>query len=77
MSVGFLKPIILNELFAHKHGFSKENAILYNNDDLEQAVIRALSLTGKDYKKMCRSLLKKKQTQEKESLENLRRLMHI
>lgn len=77
LSIGFLKPIILNEFFANKHGFSKENAILYNNDDLEQGIIKALSFNDRDYKNMCKNLLKKRQNQEKESLENLKQLMNI
>ena len=77
LSVGFLKPIILNEFFAIKHDFSNENALLYDEDNLEKAVIRAIKLGMSDYKRMCKSLFIKKRQQEQESLNNLKQLINI
>ena len=77
LSVGFVKPVIVNEFFAAKHGFSEENAVLYKNDELENAVISAIKLSRRNYKRICKGLLKKKQKQEEESLINLRTLINI
>ena len=77
LSVGFIKPLILNNFFATKHDFSNKNAILYNEDDLYHAMLQAIKLSKKNYKTLCKGLLNKKLKQEKESLTNLKQLMHM
>ncbi len=77
LSLGFLKPVILNEVFAAAHGFTKDNAVLYSGDNLESAVIHAIDLKQRQYKKLCKNLRKKKKQQEKETLSNLQIFMGI
>ena len=73
---GFLKPCIIVEEFAPINGFTKENAILYKEDEnFSGALIAGINMSAEEYSKMQNKLKEYEQKLYKESLENLERLI--
>lgn len=52
LSLGFRKPLIINDVFANHYEFSKEHAILYEYNSLPEALVRACQLTVFHYEEM-------------------------
>ena len=69
----FLKPCILNEIFARKYSFTPQDSILYpDNAALGEAMTRAVLLTPEDYAAMQDELAKKAEDKRALSLKNLK-----
>ena len=75
LSLGFVKPLVINELFGHVYDFDDENSILYHKHDLFDAMKRAIELSNKDYILMCNNLEKLADNVYRKSLDNLREAM--
>ncbi|MCL2128775.1 MAG: hypothetical protein FWH35_00280 [Treponema sp.] len=57
LSYGFLKPCIINEIFAEKRQLNNRNAIVYEkNDDLVSAMSYAIEMNKNSYKEMQKNL---------------------
>ncbi len=56
LTLGFIKPCVINDTFAKAYGFTRENAILYSGNDLVQGMTRAIDHLEYDYDAMRRSL---------------------
>lgn len=68
---GFLKPCVIIESFAKINGFNQENSILYKNDeDMTNAMIKAMSATPEEYAKMQNCLKQYKEELYHSSLKN-------
>lgn len=75
LSLGFLKPCILEKSTADYYGFNGKNAIVYNKGELIQAVTRAASMTGEEYLEMVDELKKLRDQVRENSLRNLERIL--
>lgn len=60
LSLGFLKPIIINEEFADVYSLNDNNAIIYKGANLDEAIIRAINMPKEDYEQMQRNIKKLK-----------------
>ena len=47
---GFKKPWLINEEFANVYGFDDKNSIVYKENELFEAMKKAINLSGEDYK---------------------------
>lgn len=73
LSYGFQKPLIMNEVFARHYGFCDDDSIMYSENDLGGAMIRAYKMSENEYKVMQTALCSTANTvyeQSKESLKN-------
>lgn len=73
LSLGFKKPAILNEVFAKAYGLRSENAIIYNDNNLHEAMRHAIELNENDYLKIQNSLRAHADKVYNDSLDNLRK----
>lgn len=69
--LGFNMISLMQKDFAEHYGFSSENAILYD-DDPTDALVRALTMTKEEYRKMKCDLENVRKDVEGESLRNLK-----
>lgn len=56
LSLGFKKPMIINDKFGEHYEFSRENAIFYEENDLKSAMLQAINLDQDDYLKIQNNL---------------------
>lgn len=76
LSLGFLKPCIIQRKYAETYGFTEENSIIYdNNDDFLIAVKKAVNMTKEEYLIMQNCLKAKADKTYKQSLKNLKRMI--
>jgi len=69
----FLKPCIINEVFARKYSFTPKDSILYpDSTALGEALARAVLLSSEDYAAMQGELAKKAEDKRELSLKNLK-----
>ncbi len=71
--LGFLKPVLINEHFAKVYDFDDKNAILYNENNLFEAMTAAINMKQDNYLKMQNNLKNLQQIVYNKSLENLRK----
>lgn len=72
LSLGFAKPLILNEVFATNYGLDNKNCIIYSGNDLGDAMIRAYKMTAYAYDKMQQALIATASNIYQKSLQNLK-----
>lgn len=72
LSLGFVKPVIINELFGRVYDFDNKNSILYPGHNLFDAMKKAIELSNNDYSIMRNNLQKLADKVYQESLNNLR-----
>ena len=73
LSLGFNKPIIIEESFAQYYALNNDNAIVYADNNLYNAMDIAIKLSNKKYKDICSNLVKLESEIYNESLENLKK----
>lgn len=71
LSLGFNKPMIINDIFAKHYCLNDDNAIVYPENDLYNAMDVAIKLPGAKYKTICENLAKLESEIYNESLNNL------
>jgi len=76
LSLGFLKPCILEKQTADYYGFNERNAIVYNKGELMQAVTRAASMPREEYMEMVDALRDMREQVRKNSLRNLEKVLN-
>ncbi|MCQ2572240.1 MAG: hypothetical protein MJ165_04605, partial [Alphaproteobacteria bacterium] len=72
LSLGFNKPIIMEQSFAKHYKLTNKNAVVYENDDLYLALQEAITKSVAEYKKIQTNLSKIEQDIYQESLNNLK-----
>lgn len=78
LSLGFLKPCIIQKKYAETYGFTDKNAIIYNTDeDFLSAIQRAVNMTDKEYASMQANLKTKADELSKLSITNLKNLLML
>ena len=58
LSLGFLKPCIIEKDIAAYYGFSERNAIIYEDGRMEEALLRAACMSENEYREMVAELEK-------------------
>ncbi len=73
---GFLKPVLINKVFAPINGLNEKNSIIYKgSDDYTNAMIRAINLTEDEYAEMQNNLRVLEKSIYLDSLNNLETLL--
>lgn len=75
LSLGFLKPCIIEKCVADFYGFSERNAVIYEDGKMDEAVIRAASMTEQEYREMVSALEKLRDEIRDSSESNLRQII--
>lgn len=76
ISYGFCKPALIEKSFSSIYKFSDDNSIIFNNNDIALAMMKAAKITKRKYKNLCENLnfLRKKIFQI--SLNNLKKTLN-
>ena len=75
LSLGFLIPCIIEKKAADYYGFSEQNAVIYEEGRLEQALERASRMSAGEYDEMVAELKKLRDEIRARSLSNLERMI--
>ncbi len=70
--LAFKKPYLINEQFANAYKYSQENAIVYKENNLTEAMINAIEMKQDDYLKIQDNLRKLSQELYSLSIENIK-----
>ena len=71
---GFAKPCLIQDKFAEFYGFDENNAIVYDND-LSEAILKAMAIDNSSYKKICNGVEQLAQNVYRQSLHNLKEVI--
>lgn len=71
-SLGFYKPLLINKGFAEAHHFNQYNSIVYNENDLYEAMQFAIKMSNSEYYNLTYSLKKMADEVYMTSLNNLK-----
>ena len=75
LSLGFLKPCIIEKAVADYYGFNEKNAVVYNKGEFVQALERAVSMNETQYAEMVEALKELRDRIRESSLNNLRKIV--
>ena len=76
LSLGFLKPVLINDYFAKSYGYNSNNSIVYKENDLFEAMKKAIELSNEDYITMQKNLKILADDIYSKSLENLKKAVN-
>ena len=74
--LGFHKPCIMHQRVAEAYGFPENSYISFEND-ISEALLKALEIEEEEYKEMINVLRKTNSIIEQESLHNLKKAMEV
>ena len=72
LSLGFLKPCIIEKSMADYYGFDETNAVVYEKGEFVEALERGISMSEEEYAEMVGALRVLRDKIREKSLENLR-----
>jgi hypothetical protein len=72
LSLGFLKPCIIEQEIAEYYGFSERSAVVYTEGKMEDAVLRAARMPEEEYRAMVAELEKLRDEVRARSERNLK-----
>jgi len=75
LSLGFNKPMVIEQSFASHYNLDEKNAVIYSGHDLYNAMLNAIKIGSAEYNKMCKNLAILEGDIYQESLENLKKAM--
>ena len=75
LSLGFLKPSLINEAFAEFYYFNNQNSLIYKELDLYSAMKRAILLNKYEYKKMQNALQMQRNEIHKIAIKNIKKFI--
>ncbi len=75
LSLGFGKPMIIEEHFAEVYGFNNENCLLYRGNELASTMKNAIEMSQGEYCNIQHGLKDKKDDLGMKSINNLRRFL--
>jgi hypothetical protein len=75
LSLGFLKPCIIERRYAEAYGFSENNAVVYDEGGLAEALLRAAHMSSNEYDTLRDGLEALRAEVEQRSLANLRGML--
>ena len=73
LSLGFIKPCLINNEYATYYGLTSENSLIYNGSNLFRAMEKAILLKNKEYKKIQLNLKIKKEELYNISINNVKK----
>lgn len=76
LSLGFEKPMIIEEHFSEVYGFNNKNCLLYRRDELASAMKDAIEMSQDEYRDIQDGLKEKKHDLGMKSINNLRRSLN-
>lgn len=74
---GFLKPPLISRKFTAFYRFDDENAIVYDGNDLATAMLDAMRMDVKQYKRLCARLSALSTRVQEESVDNLKMVVGL
>lgn len=77
LSLGFLRPGIIDFNLAQSYGLNNGCSICYGDNGLFNAIKTALEITDKEYKNFQSNLLDLSKNLQKESLKNIKEIFHV
>lgn len=80
LSIGFKKPLVINDIFAKAYGLDKKSSIIYTKDNLKLAMKNAILLKvskNNVYKNITNNIEKIKNELHNQSLENIKKCFEI
>jgi hypothetical protein len=78
LSLGFLKPAIIQYDFGEAYGFNERNSIIYQQDDeLAEAMLRAAKMNSEVYEKMQKNLFEMAEKIKLDSIEGIKRILKL
>ncbi|SCH85623.1 hypothetical protein [uncultured Bacteroides sp.] len=75
LSLGFVKPLIINTLFAKAYTLDCESAVTYEDNTLLGAMQQAMFMSTEQYASIQNAIVRKRDQLRKESLEEIRIMM--
>lgn len=76
LSLGFNKPMIINEQFAPTYGLTDKNAVIYAGNNLDVAMQTAIEMSDKKYHELTENLFKLHESVYNKSITNLKSALH-
>lgn len=76
LSLGFNKPLVINEIFGKAYECTNKNSIIYSNHELYDAMRKAIAMTSYDYSIMVNNLRLLERRIYQKSLDNLKVAMN-
>ena len=76
LSYGFCKPALVEKSFSSIYKFSEKNSIIYNNNDISLAMMKAATISKKKYKILCKNLNLLRKKIFDISLNNLKKIIN-
>ncbi|MEI0799641.1 WavE lipopolysaccharide synthesis family protein, partial [Brachyspira intermedia] len=73
--LGFRKPFVISKLYADAYMYNEDNAIIYENNDLVQAIVKAIDMTENEYKNLQNGISKLSSYIYEKSIINLKETM--
>jgi len=74
-AIGFLKPIVINDVFADSYGLDRTNTLIYENNSLSDAMESAIKMPKSNYLSMVKALSCFKKKQEQKSMNNIKKVL--
>lgn len=75
LSLGFLRPALMNDAFAKGYGLNSRNAVPYKGEALFEAMQRACRMSAEDYSTMQKMLSELSAAKKKSGLLNLKKML--
>lgn len=75
LSLGFLKPMIINETFANFYNLNEKNAITYKANELTNAIEKGILIDNDNFLNLQKNIIILKENIEEKSIENLRKVL--
>ena len=72
LSYGFFKPVLMNDYYKTIYNITKENSLLYSNNDFYNIMKKAINLNNNDYKVIQKNLIELENNIYKQSIFNVK-----
>ena len=72
LSLGFIKPALINEYFCENYGMSKENSLIFDETNFYEVMKDAILLNNQKYKKMQMNLIELAEKAKQKSIMNVK-----
>ena len=72
LSLGFIKPALINEYFCENYGMSKENSLIFDETNFYKVMKDAILLNNQKYKKMQMNLIELAEKAKQKSIMNVK-----
>ena len=77
LSYGFIKPVLINEVFSDFYGFNSSNSLIYSNSNFSKVMKNAINLKKYNYKQIQRNLISLSKEIYTKSLYNIKYFLKL